>query len=903
MIRKDWFTQQENQRNRTRAQAVVEFALILPIALMLVFVIIELARMFQAWLVVTNSARIGLRYAVTGAYEPEHCTPSIDFDLDGLICALEPDKDERNAEIDAARLLSIYERTEHSANGIMKDLSVTDKTQPGYFHVTVCSTNDGRLYHPPPDDYCDPDDHPGDPSEGQARVLVAVTFEHPIILPFVNKIAPSVTLHAERTGIVEQFRVARVLGLPPVIDVPTVTFPPTSTEAPTMSPTPSPTPDCTLYTFSNFGIEGSNRPVVQINNNSSQDVSVTYYRLDWDSAEAWSIALGYPRIRIDWFDWEGNRFYGGDDFDSYTEAGANESLPASSSGVWTTDIDFDGESTWTIVDEFGLTQENFGFYVQLSNGCVIDRPAVPRPTPTPSCDYEIGDFYFGNYAHTLVDITNNDATGTRVTNIEFNWDFAESFDVLVEPADELNVDYLNYGGRTTWGNGDGGVRDYDSFTSTSLDAPDSFPGNWSSYGLPPFAPGLSYTLDVDFDNEWPTFSNDVIPDDFGVRVTFENGCVVEKLAVPRPLPSANCDLYSMSGFSIQPYNRIRANVTNGDILSTEVERIVLDWDYAEAMSDLMLGPDVLYSDWMQWDGAYIWSDNGDGVGDLASVTDTSSDSPGAWMGPGDFNAGDTVQYQVDFDFATGSEYDVLQGWGIAPSDFGVTFYFANGCVLESPPVRRPLATPMPTCNDLVVDNVRLYDDDFEIHVTNNNFIPAYLIDSTLVWPAAAPSYVNYIQFSGVRYYDGDAYTSPVNVAPNPPVELGSNSGSWWEADFNNGLNYGYYQGELTFNLGDLVCVLVADIDLVAPTPTPTTDPNATPTPTRTLRPSATNTPVPTATLSPTITRTPTRTPTPTITRTPSRTPTSAPPSITVPPSPTSDEVPTNTPEPTQPGGG
>jgi hypothetical protein len=317
----------------------------------------------------------------------------------------------------------------------------------------------------------------------------------------------------------------------------------------------------------------------------------------------------------------------------------------------------------------------------------------------------------------------------------------------------------------------------------------------------------------------------------------------------------------------------------------------------------MLGPDVLFADWMQWDGSYIWSDNGDGIGDLASLTDTSSDSPGAWTGPGDFDPGDTVQYQVDFDFATGGEYDVLQGWGIAPSSFGVTFYFANGCVLESPAVPRPLATPVPDCDDLFVDNVRLYGDDFEIYVTNNNFIPAYLIDSNLIWPAGSPSYVNYIQFAGDRYYDGDSSTSPVSVAPSPPVELGSNSGSWWEADFNNGLNYGYYQGELTFTLGDLVCVLVADIDLVAPTPTATTDPNATPTPTRTLRPTETNTSVPSATLVPTITRTPTRTPTPTITRTPSRTPTSAPPSITVPPSPTSDEVPPNTPEPTQPGGG
>ena len=142
--------------------------------------------------------------------------PAIDTNGNDLVCEQEPDKDARNDEIDAARLLTIYDETEVSAVGIMKDLSITDKTVPGYFNVTVCSTNrepepDGvvRVYHPPPDDYCSPFDHPGDPSTGPARVLVAVTFEHPVILPMLDRIAPSVTLHAERTGIVEQFRVAR----------------------------------------------------------------------------------------------------------------------------------------------------------------------------------------------------------------------------------------------------------------------------------------------------------------------------------------------------------------------------------------------------------------------------------------------------------------------------------------------------------------------------------------------------------------------------------------------------------------------------------------------------------------------------------------------------------------------
>ena len=62
-----------SQRSRIRAQGLVEFALILPVLLMTVFVIIELARVLHAWLAIENGARFGVRYAVTGEYDPAHC--------------------------------------------------------------------------------------------------------------------------------------------------------------------------------------------------------------------------------------------------------------------------------------------------------------------------------------------------------------------------------------------------------------------------------------------------------------------------------------------------------------------------------------------------------------------------------------------------------------------------------------------------------------------------------------------------------------------------------------------------------------------------------------------------------------------------------------------------------------
>ena len=50
---------------RRTGQGLVEFALILPVLLLVVFVVVELARLLAAWLAIENAARFGLPYAVT----------------------------------------------------------------------------------------------------------------------------------------------------------------------------------------------------------------------------------------------------------------------------------------------------------------------------------------------------------------------------------------------------------------------------------------------------------------------------------------------------------------------------------------------------------------------------------------------------------------------------------------------------------------------------------------------------------------------------------------------------------------------------------------------------------------------------------------------------------------------
>jgi len=60
-------------RRRSRAQSMLEFALALPILLLLIFGIIEFGRLLQAWLALENGARFGVRFAVTGSFDPNYC--------------------------------------------------------------------------------------------------------------------------------------------------------------------------------------------------------------------------------------------------------------------------------------------------------------------------------------------------------------------------------------------------------------------------------------------------------------------------------------------------------------------------------------------------------------------------------------------------------------------------------------------------------------------------------------------------------------------------------------------------------------------------------------------------------------------------------------------------------------
>jgi hypothetical protein len=118
-----------NFRIKSRAQGLVEFAVILPIIILAIFSIVELGRLFHAYLALENGARFGIRYAVTGEYDPTYCVGGVNEQGE---CIYSMD------EI-PARVASIHEVARAGSESIMRKAEgAVGPAEPGYFNVIVC---------------------------------------------------------------------------------------------------------------------------------------------------------------------------------------------------------------------------------------------------------------------------------------------------------------------------------------------------------------------------------------------------------------------------------------------------------------------------------------------------------------------------------------------------------------------------------------------------------------------------------------------------------------------------------------------------------------------------------------------------------------------------------------------
>jgi hypothetical protein len=388
---------------RFRAQGLVEFALILPVMLLVIFMIVELARVLHAYLAIENGARFGVRYAVTGEYNPVYCAG-----FPGGVC------DARN-EQDAARLPSIEDTARAGSASILRDETLSPG-QPGYFKITICSNrdadgngiNDDFILFPSDQAtftpaQCSPVEDAGGPGD---RVSVTIDFEHPLIVPIISSIWPQLHLVAKREGIIEQFRTARVVGLPATIsaptftptvsntptmtwtpsitptpsdtptptstETPTPTFTPTETSTTTETPTLTPTPDCSLIYSTNLWISGS-RLYMTVRNDNPVQLNFLGGTVYWTSLDG--------SMYADYSQYNSSTYWNGTDYSSPTSGSANYPHPGGMTLTWRTI--FRNVPT-------GVLSGSFTVSLDYTNGCTVtDSLSVATPTAsnTPTRTY------------------------------------------------------------------------------------------------------------------------------------------------------------------------------------------------------------------------------------------------------------------------------------------------------------------------------------------------------------------------------------------------------------------------------------------------------------------------------------------------------------------------------------
>lgn len=209
-------------RTRRPGQNIVEFAFIAPLLLLLIFGIIDIARLIHAHVTVGNAARQAVRFAITGQRL----------------------RDDSGQVI--SRTVSIIDRGVDSLTGL--PLTETEDREVGGFHQVTLNSRTSQGVNQPGE--------PGDPGD---YVEVTVYYRIDMLTPLVNVIFPGVLVSGfersinENWGAVMDFDRANIPPVPEPL--------PTWTPQPTKTPTPSPTPCGTLEIYNDkaeFDPDGGN---------------------------------------------------------------------------------------------------------------------------------------------------------------------------------------------------------------------------------------------------------------------------------------------------------------------------------------------------------------------------------------------------------------------------------------------------------------------------------------------------------------------------------------------------------------------------------------------------------------------------------------------------------------------
>lgn len=460
----------ETKNSKSKGQTLVEFALVLPIMLLLLFAIIEIARLLHAWVSIENGARFGVRYAVTGEYELAHCAG-----YPGGIC---DSKDEE----DGARIPSIKDNALSGSAGILRDLAAPPGA-PGYLKVTVCSNKKDIVYFPSDSGAsisadCQLTEDAGGPGN---RVSVTMDFDHPIISPIISSWMPQIRLTAKREGIVEQYRVARVVGLPATITVPTFTA--TNTATPTSTATPTTTPPPT-HTPTSTATPCKVPPLINVSLPSPGDVfdgpgsKIPAYAqaYDPDNSDPATCAGvgpdgdGIMQVEFQFFWWDGMgwawRYTSVDYTTDY--CGFGGTAPCNGhpvvSAKWPNGQPIESgqhKLSARALDDEGVWSD----WAEVMFSIGVPPTPTPTLTPTPSCEgVSFGQFRFFSSARVAQWINNTSYPGLEVVGVTVNWNPVEQASNVYGWNEYLDWMYW-YTSKVNNGN------DYSSSTSANASLP------------------------------------------------------------------------------------------------------------------------------------------------------------------------------------------------------------------------------------------------------------------------------------------------------------------------------------------------------------------------------------------------------------------------------------------------
>ncbi|MDX1409958.1 MAG: TadE/TadG family type IV pilus assembly protein, partial [Saprospiraceae bacterium] len=203
---------------------------------MMIFLIIESARILWAWNTVQHAAREGARYAITGQFDGPTCP--VDFGIPKFrqnpgrdVC-----EDDNGQQTSASlRVASIINTVHENMAGLPLNETSNIFEDDEYYNIEVWgATEGGQILY----DY---GGVPGNP------VVVRVTYQVPIITPFFRPIRTTMPVFGQEVLNNENFgQLGNITGeaLPPEL-------PPLPTPGVTPSPTPSPTPSDTPTTATN----------------------------------------------------------------------------------------------------------------------------------------------------------------------------------------------------------------------------------------------------------------------------------------------------------------------------------------------------------------------------------------------------------------------------------------------------------------------------------------------------------------------------------------------------------------------------------------------------------------------------------------------------------------------------